>query len=155
MFATIEDTTGSSELLVFPKAYEQTQNVWQEGNIVCVVGRTGKEDGDNKIFAEKAGILTKDNAMRVCNRLSYGLSVKDYAPQMQENSSVVITLDKEELRKHSPALKDLFQQYPGDYQVYIKVGGKTIRAQSLIDWHSEALDGLEKIIGEGKVEVFE
>jgi DNA polymerase-3 subunit alpha len=155
MFATLEDTTGKAELLVFPRAYEQTQAVWQEGNLVCVVGRTGKEDGDNKIFVEKAASLTKQNALQVCNQLSYGLSVKDYAPQMQENNSLVLNLTKEELKKYSPALKEVFLEYPGDYQVYIKVGEKTIRAQSLVDWNSAVLEKLENIVGEGKVEVFE
>ncbi len=155
MFVTLEDTFGKVELLVFPKAYEQTQSVWQERNVVCVVGRTGKEDGDNKIFVEKAALLNKDNALKVCNQLSYGLSVKDYAPQMQESNSLVLHLQKEELKKSSEALKQLFHDYPGDYQVYIKVGDKTIRAQSLVDWNSELLDKLEEILGEGKVQVFE
>jgi len=155
MFATLEDTFSKAELLIFPKVYEQTQSVWQEGNILCVVGRTGKEDGDNKVFVEKASLLTKDSALKVCNQLSYGLSVKDYAPQMQENSSVVLNLSKDELKKHSETLKKIFQEYPGEYQVYIKVADKTIRAQSQVDWHSEVLDRLEAVLGEGKIEVFE
>ena len=155
MFATLEDTTGRTEMLVFPKAYERTQAVWQEGNILCVVGKTGKEDGDNKIFVEKAAILTKENASSLGNQLSHGLSVRDYAPQLQESSSVIINLTKEELKIHGEALKKILQDYPGDYLLYIKVGEKYIKAQSLIDWNSEILQKLEEIIGKNKIELHE
>ncbi|MFZ2978075.1 MAG: DNA polymerase III subunit alpha [Candidatus Magasanikiibacteriota bacterium] len=154
MFATLEDMTGSMELLVFPKTYEATQSVWKEGNILCVVGKTPKEDGDNKIFVEKASILTKENALQVANQLSYGMSVKDYAPQMQEKS-VVLNLTKAELQDHTEELKQIFEKYPGEYQIYIKVGTNVIRAQARIDWNSASMGDLESIVGEGKIEVFE
>jgi len=155
MFATLEDTTGRTEMLVFPKAYERTQAVWQEGNILCVVGKTGKEDGDNKIFVEKAAILTKENATSLGNQLSYGLSVRDYAPQLQETSSVIINLTKEELKTYGEALKKILQDYPGDYLLYIKVGDKYIKAQSLIDWNTEIETKLTELIGKNKIEIKE
>jgi DNA polymerase-3 subunit alpha len=154
MFATIADVTGSVELLVFPKTYEKTQSVWQEGNIVCVVGKTPKEPGDNKIFVEKVSVLTKENAVQVCHGLSIGMSVKDYAPQMQEKA-IQINLTKAEMKQSAGELKKLFIEHPGDYQVYVVVGTNKIKAQSRIDWNSAVLDELERIVGEGKVEVFE
>lgn len=154
MFVTLQDETGSKELLVFPKAYEQTAVVWQEGNTVCVVGRTSKEEGDNKIFVNKAEIINKENAKQICHRLSYGTSVRDYAPQMQERA-VMITINKEELKKNTSKLKAIFSEYPGDYTVYIRVADKTIKSQSTVDWHSEVLDKLEQVVGEGKIEVYE
>ncbi len=153
MFATIEDTTGSVELLVFPKAYEKTQSVWLDGNIVCVVGRTPKEDGDNKIFVEKASVITQENALQICHQLSFGLSVKDYAPQVQEKS-ILIKMSQEELKNNTEALKKLFLEFPGVYQVYIQVGKSTIKAQSVVDWNSGISDKLEEIVGKGRVEVF-
>ncbi|MBU0596953.1 DNA polymerase III subunit alpha [Patescibacteria group bacterium] len=155
MFVTIQDMTGSMELLVFPKTYEQTQLVWEEGNIVCVVGKTPKEDGDNKIFVEKASVITKENAGQVCGGLSYGTSVKDYAPQMQDEKAIQISLDKSEMGAVAEELKKIFVKYPGEYYVYVLVGSKKIKAQSNIDWNSAVLEELEGLIGEGKVEVFD
>jgi DNA polymerase III subunit alpha len=154
MFVTLEDMTGSFELMVFPKTYEKTQDLWVEGNILCVVGKTPKEDGDNKIFVEKASVLTRENAKQIGNQLSYGTSVKDYAPQMQEKS-VVLNLTKKELQDYTEELKQIFEQNEGEYQVYIKVGENVIRAQTRIDWHSGVMGDLESIIGEDKIEVFE
>ena len=62
MFAKLLDTTSSLELLIFPKTYETTADVWVEGKPVCVIGRTSEEEGDDKLFVEKAYLLTLDNA---------------------------------------------------------------------------------------------
>ena len=37
--ATLEDLTGSLEVIVFPRLYEQTAGTWQEGAILIVAGR--------------------------------------------------------------------------------------------------------------------
>lgn len=154
MFAVLQDVSGSIELMVFPKTYEKTQDIWKEGNIVCIVGKTPKEEGDNKIFVEKASILTKDNALQVANQLSYGMSVKDYAPQMQEKS-IVISLTKHELKDKADSLKTIFASNPGEYLVYIKVGQSTIRAQASVDWNSITSGQLDDVIGKDRVQVFE
>lgn len=68
-FVTIQDLSGSLELLVFPRTYEVTKEVWVEGKMVCVVGKTGDEEGDDKLFVEKAYELTPDNAMALAERM--------------------------------------------------------------------------------------
>ena len=155
IFATIQDTTGVMELLVFPKTYEQTQGLWQEGNIVCVVGKTPKEKGDNKVFVEKVLLLTKENALRVCRELSIGSVSSDSIQQHQPDKAITISLSKEELKNKAQELKNLFIKYPGEYQVFVKVADNIIRAQAMIDWNSGAEDELKRVVGEGRVEVSE
>ncbi|MBI5222033.1 MAG: DNA polymerase III subunit alpha [Candidatus Magasanikbacteria bacterium] len=156
IFATIQDTTGMMELLVFPSVYEQTQSLWQEGNIICVVGKTPKERGDNKVFVEKARPLTKESALRVCQEFASESAAKDrdYA-SLPQDKAVVLNLTKEELKIKARELKDVFIKYPGDYQVFVKVAGNLIRAQAMIDWNSEVEDELKKVVGGGRVEVNE
>ena len=155
IFATIQDTTGVMELLVFPKTYEQTQGLWQEGNIVCVVGKTPKEKGDNKVFVEKVLLLTKENALRVCRELSIGSVSSDSIQQHQPDKAITISLSKEELKNKAQELKNLFIKYPGEYQVFVKVADNIIRAQAMIDWSSGVEDELKRVAGEGRVEVSE
>lgn len=154
IFATIQDTTGIMELLVFPSVYEQTQPLWQEGNIVCVVGKTSKERGDNKVFVEKARPLTKDNALSVCQEFAAGFATKnaDYSSPPQDKT-VVLNLTKDELKIKAQELKKLFIKYPGDYQVLVKVAGNIIRAQAMIEWNSRVEDELKKVVGRGRVSV--
>src|SRR3989339_70533 len=154
MFGNLEDTTGHIELMIFPEAYEKTQPVWQENNILCIMGKTPREEGDNKIFVEKAVILTKENVMQICEQMSAnGLSNQ---PDLQEkDKTVILNLSKEELKDKADALKKIFSAHPGKYLVYVKVGASTIRTQAMIDWNSEVSDELKREVGEGRVEVGE
>jgi DNA polymerase-3 subunit alpha len=50
--ATIEDLQGSVEVVVFPRAYEQTAATWQEGAIVLVAGRVDHRGEDAQLLAD-------------------------------------------------------------------------------------------------------
>ncbi|MBD3311608.1 MAG: DNA polymerase III subunit alpha [Candidatus Magasanikbacteria bacterium] len=152
MFATLEDVTGSFELLIFPKTYETTKDIWVEKNIVCVVGKTPKEQGDNKVFVEKAFVLTKDNAETLARQLSLGNHESSRSEQKKEKS-VVINLSKDELKKNMDELKRIMESSAGDYQVFINVEGNIIRTKSLIDWNDEILGKIDEVVGKGRVEV--
>lgn len=52
-FATIEDLSGKSEVLVFPKTLEQEADLWVADNVVLVTGKISTKDGEVKILAEK------------------------------------------------------------------------------------------------------
>jgi DNA polymerase-3 subunit alpha len=110
MFATLQDLTGSIELMVFPKTYEQTQSIWQEGNIVCVQGKTPREEGDNKVFVEKAEILTKQNAANVIHMMTGGnnFASSENIEQQNKTQSVVIYITKQELQDKTEKLKQIF-----------------------------------------------
>ena len=43
--------------MVFPKTYAKTKMVWEVGNVLCVVGKTPREEGDNKLFVENVYVL--------------------------------------------------------------------------------------------------
>ncbi|HYE60046.1 MAG TPA: DNA polymerase III subunit alpha [Candidatus Kapabacteria bacterium] len=151
LFASIEDQTGSVEVLVFPKTYAVTKDIWQVGNIVCVVGKTPKEEGDNKVFVEKGFLLTKENARDMARQLKIGGA--DSTPT--SNKTVTLSLSQEEVKEHAHALKALFGEHLGSYDVYIRVGTSTIKAGNAIDWNADISQAIEHIIGEGKVKVTE
>lgn len=157
MFATLQDTTGSIELMVFPKTYEQTQAIWREGNIVCVQGKTPREEGDNKVFVEKAEILSKQNATNVIHMMTGGNNFSSLENEEQKNKtqSVVIYITKQELQDKTEKLKQIFIEAPGDYQVFLKVGVNTIKTNTSIDGNAGVIGVLEELVGKGNVEVFE
>ncbi len=156
MFVSIEDTTGMMELLVFPKTYETTKDVWKEGNIVCVVGKTPKEDGENKIFVEKAYVLTRQNVREVSQYLSLasGGSVS-YAPEPEKSvvPQIIIATDKESLKTHAETIKKILGNNPGSHQVLIHVAGGNIKTPFLAEPSEEMLEQLRGIFGEGAVSV--
>jgi DNA polymerase III subunit alpha len=50
--ATIEDLQGSSEIVVFPKMYEQTAATWTEGAILAVAGRVDHRGEDVSLLVD-------------------------------------------------------------------------------------------------------
>jgi DNA polymerase-3 subunit alpha len=52
LFVLIEDTTSSMELLVFPRVFEKTQTLWEEGRVVLASGRTSWKGGDPKFICD-------------------------------------------------------------------------------------------------------
>lgn len=82
LFVGLEDTTASTEVLVFPKVLEKTASVWGTEKIVTVVGRVSNKDNEIKILAENGFEITDEmdfslfkdsvlNALRVMPERDY------------------------------------------------------------------------------------
>lgn len=152
LFATIADQSGSVEILVFPRTYEQTKDIWQVGNIVCAVGKTPKEDGDNKVFVEKAFLLTKENAAGFAEQLRIATPNRG-SDEVKVGPVVVLRLSPEEIKGRATELKELFARFPGDFTVVIQVGNNVIKSGSRVAWGIELENELKGMFGEGRVNV--
>lgn len=149
MFATIEDMSGAIELLVFPKTYEQTQAIWQEGTVVCVVGKTPREEGDNKVFVENVHVLSKENVEQLGRQLSLGKGLGErQKAKAKEEKRVTIALTKEQLQDHTDDLKNCFASHPGECIVYLDVDGQIIRTQTKVNDGMEFRDSIESTVGD-------
>jgi len=136
-FVNLEDTTDKLELLVFPKVYEVTKDIWVEGQMVIVVGKTSEEEGDNKLFVEKAYALNKANARDLAAQLNTGKkqkSVSQYmSPEAAESLAFEINLTTAQLKAKADALKNFLPLYPGDALVYLLVDSKKIKTSFKVD----------------------
>jgi DNA polymerase-3 subunit alpha len=54
VFATIEDTTDSVEVLVFSDVLEKTKDLWEEGRIVKMFARVSRKNGEPKLLCLEA-----------------------------------------------------------------------------------------------------
>lgn len=61
IFVRLEDALSSTELLIFPKLYQETIELWEEGRAIIVAGKISEKDQDIKILADKVGELLVDN----------------------------------------------------------------------------------------------
>lgn len=153
MFVTIQDVTGSLELLVFPKTYEATKDVWLEGRIVCVVGRTSEEEGDDKLFVEKAYVMTKENVQTLAMQFS-GMSSKKPrtaltpppVPQPKPSTVFEIALSVQAMKEKSDELKKLLALFPGEKTVYLLVGGKKIKTSIQVNGCDELCEKLHVLL---------
>ena len=81
--ATIEDLQGSSEVVVFPKMYEQTAATWTEGSILAVAGRVDHRGEDVSLLADLAtewDARRREGPRGVCPRSRGGRSRSRAAP---------------------------------------------------------------------------
>jgi len=59
LFAQVEDLTGSSEVTVFPRTYEQTAGVWNTDEILLLLARVEQRDESPKLLCEHAVPFTE------------------------------------------------------------------------------------------------
>jgi len=60
-FAGLEDLSGKTEVLVFPKILEETSELWIADKLVVVSGKISTKDGEIKILADKVEGFDPDN----------------------------------------------------------------------------------------------
>ncbi|MFA5211354.1 MAG: DNA polymerase III subunit alpha [Patescibacteria group bacterium] len=147
MFATLLDETGRVEMLVFPKTYEETKSAWVEGNILCVIGKTPKETGDNKIFVEKVYVLNKNNAGEVVKFLSVAQN-KEYK---KIDKYIELFLSQNELKDKADKLKEILAANPGENDIYIKVENSVIKLNFKVARGEKLENELKNLFSEIKI----
>jgi DNA polymerase-3 subunit alpha len=146
MFAKLLDTTSSLELLIFPKTYETTADVWVEGKPVCVIGRTSEEEGDDKLFVEKAYLLTPENAPVLAKQMSFGQSHTEKSNDELKVETFEIKVSAEQVKEKADTIKSILKKYPGDKLVVLNVGGKIIKTSFVVDGSADLREELKNII---------
>ena len=161
MFVTIQDLSGSLELLVFPRTYEATKSVWVEGRTVCVVGKTSEDEGDDKLFVEKAYELNENNAPMLALQLNSGAQTaarmssvapnREPEPNYYPESGLLVSLSSAEVKEKAEAIKNILAKYPGEKLVYLSVGGNRIKTSFKVQMTAELANELEAVVGKGKL----
>ncbi len=149
LFVKLEDATNSVELLVFPRLYKETMNVWVDGQAVLLEGSVSEKDQDVKFLVNRVVILDSakpkesvDNFKRLMMeagpaktnyRNKYANSnnrpAESTIKSAQEAASANLA-PKNPLRIISMTdlssadlinLKNIFSIYPGNDEVYFKI----------------------------------
>lgn len=142
-FVAIEDTSDSLELIVFPKAFEATPELWQTDKVVLATGRVSSKDRDGKqtteikILVDKAEEVTPELIKRDqgTNRKprppakSSGSPVSDSQPGETAGDArpqkILIKLPHTDNPTQLNKLKEVLSHYPGTSDVILIVNGGT------------------------------
>ncbi len=101
-FVTLEDFSGSGEVLVFSEPYSMHRELVTIDSLILVHGHLSKKEEDNKIIASEIIPLTEAREKLV--------------------RSVVVTLNSDQVTDENiTSLKDVIGTYPGDCDVMIEV----------------------------------
>ena len=141
LFAKIEDTTGSTELIIFPKILKALSQFWQEDKIVVAEGKLSDKDGEIKVIVNRAAEVTGQGISKLVGeykgpvvvRNGYGNTrdgANTYPPNYYSTPTpkpnnpsgrVVIKFSRPPDPATAERLKSLFSQFPGQQQVYLLI----------------------------------
>ena len=179
-FVKIEDSSAVTELIVFPKTYNLTQNVWAGGNIIIADGMVNNKDGSIKILVNNVYLLDHEPAaaLKILKSLpkleernsgfkkgkffSKDSGNKTSASPSQYNSSSEIELAKLILilpvnatKTTLTLIKNILEEYAGDQPVILKVpqgnSFKEISTKTKVKISPVLKQRLSDILGKDKV----
>ena len=133
IFARLEDSTDSIEIVVFPKIFRQFESILQKENMIIVNGRLNHKDGQPKLLVED--IKTLDAFIKRSKNKDLPLIIK------LENKPSIEQINR---------LKDVLKQNPGTSAVYfyIKKGKKfnKVKINISVDNSEELQKSIAKIL---------
>ncbi len=158
LFVTLEDKSGPVELLVFPKTYTATAELWREGGTYCIMAKTPAEEGDSKLFVEKIFPVTVENAAALAAELRGvipqsresaaisshpGASPGEAIGSREDGASREIHISiTGSLGDKREKLRELFEKNPGADQIFFDVHDATgvhkIKTNYLVEWSAIA-----------------
>ncbi|MBW3538280.1 DNA polymerase III subunit alpha [Candidatus Parcubacteria bacterium] len=170
-FVGLEDKTGTLELVVFPKAYEKSPQLWQPDQVIRVSGkvstkdREGRATSDIKIMVDDAAIIDYEAARRYqqeADQRGDRESLAGGAPPAKVSlprprpsaGHLVITLGDLSDTALLMQLKEVLCRHAGESEAFIVVSGeqtKKIRLPFTVKLSPELVERLSQLVGGGAV----
>ncbi len=141
--AAIEDLEATVEVIVWPRIYDSTQALWQEGNILRVKGIVKVRDGDVQLNCQEAQ--------------HYQHITQAALTTSQKRSRLIINITQtDETEKDVECLHkvmDILKNYPGQDEVSLAVVAEDEKTnleipQIMVNYCPELASELSNILGE-------
>jgi len=168
LFVKIEDMSGSTELLVFPKILKEMGDIWQTGKIVLAGGRVSDKDGEMKLICDEVREITRGNIDEVAKRLCV-VPTQFYTQKENENGSDPAAEEKNDKKgtifirlasfeqEKVQKLKSVFFEHKGECKVFLLVkaldGYKKIETDYSIAINEDCNKAIEGIVGMNAIKV--
>ncbi len=171
LFVKIEDATNSVELLVFPRLYKETPNLWVEGQAIILDGKVSEKDQEVKVLVNRVtplDPLTPQKSIDDFKRIlmEAGPPKPNYQNKYRNAAATAVkktetpatpTITRNPLRlifltdlapQDLVNLKSLFSLHPGENEVYFKIteGGKAkiLKTAFRVDNNDELIKKLQE-----------
>jgi DNA polymerase-3 subunit alpha len=142
--ASVEDLDAGIEVIAWPRLYESTQRIWQEGNILTIKGVVKIRDGEVQLNCQEAMLLpVRQEVLKEPQRRHVMIEV---------NQSGDVEKDVECLHR----IVDILKSYPGEDRVSLAVVGDgeitNLEMPAMtINCCPELAGELSEIVGEGNL----
>jgi DNA polymerase-3 subunit alpha len=126
VIATLEDISGSIEVMVWPKSYADTRELWQEGNILLVEGKVRVKDDRVQLTCESADSYQAQTApteqpVSAQPETAASTPVPAVLPRRRLMVSIGQTSDENSDIAHLHRLMGILREFPGGDEVNLCV----------------------------------
>jgi DNA polymerase-3 subunit alpha len=139
IFSYIEDSTGKIEVIVFPRVFESSKDLWKPDAVLKVSGKLNNKDGTLKIIVNSVEPLDTSKE----------------AVTTAEPTKLIITLGKDVKKEDLTKAKEILSKFPGDLPVILKIaqngGFREIKTKSTVSPDKNLIKELEKILPNARV----
>lgn len=151
VFAGLEDHTGGTEVLVFPRVLEKYNHMCNEDTLVLVKGKLNDKDGEMKILADSLFELSPENIEKWKKESKNNPKKKKISKK-----EIHINLPSKGSRDFFLDLKNMLIQSPGDFSVFLKVfdpsgSKKLLKTEITINKNPDTIEKIEELVGKGNI----
>jgi DNA polymerase-3 subunit alpha len=167
-FVGLEDKTGQTELIVFPKAYEKSPYFFEPDNIIAATGkisardREGRLTSEPKIMVDTVRVIDPEVAARAPKlpprQIAKPQEAQKPIPQPAQESSgqLIVRLENTSDQDILHGIKTVLSGHSGPTDAYLVVGvqsPKKIRLPFKVTLSEALVEELSAIVGNGRVTV--
>ncbi|MDP3685355.1 MAG: DNA polymerase III subunit alpha [bacterium] len=160
VFATLEDQTGSIEVLVFPKILAANPGLWAEEQVLIVEGRVNDRDGTPKVLCEEAERVLETQPTTNTSSDDHRADPEPRViPEDLPRPCAILTVPSNGERNILLALKELLSSLPpGPVRVYLRVPKRdgtvdVVKTSFTITVMPDVHQQLVQVLGANAVEV--
>jgi DNA polymerase-3 subunit alpha len=160
-FVALEDKSGSLELVVFPKAYEKSPDLWQPDQVIRIQGKVSFKDRDGRMGTEAKVMVDRSELISYDKAEAYGKAhplSEERKAEISKPLPTDITLTVPDLSDNVllMRIRDVISRSQGDTNVFLVIGGdepKTIKLPFKVTGDSKLIERLVNVVGENSVVV--
>ncbi len=162
-FVTVEDTSGVTELIVFPRILTEHKEQIVEGAILLVSAKVSEKDGEKKLICNSLIAITEENTEGLLEMVRTGSWVASSTVERLERPDVPIKHGVDVVLHGKPSqdmiadLRAAFANFPGRQRVCLLVESagqwRRVETEYAIADTPEALSAIKAIVGSDYVKV--
>jgi DNA polymerase III subunit alpha len=166
-FVKLADMVGELEIVVFPKVYEQTKDIWQRDKVVVAKGKLDYSRDGVKLIADEVKAIDKKSATgyqatgKVTRPMSRSAALFDETEPVKKQPSeglihkIYIRMEDSSDQPLLLRLKEKIDGFKGSNEIVLVTGPKSnkqaIRLPQRIDISEESIRELAKLFGSTNV----
>lgn len=152
-FVKIADLSGEVELIIFPKTYATSADIWSQDNVIIAKGKVDfSRNEELKILVEEVALISQEEA----NKFDETKAKKPDELQALKQR-LYIRMEDSQNQPQLLTLKEKLDGYAGETEVVLVTGAKSakqiIKLPQTININEESLRELASIFGSTNVVV--